>query len=69
MGEIVKVQRAIVPKDGPALIYDRRRRHEIATPLSPSVTKIMGDDYKLFFHAEWTGSTWIIGQQAPWQEW
>lgn len=69
MGEIVKVQRAIVPKDGPALIYDRRRRHEVSATLSPDIMKAMGDDFKLFFEAEWTGSGWKIGKQAPWQEW
>ncbi len=69
MSEIVKVQRAIVPRDGPVLIYDKRRRHEVTVPLSDDLVKVIGDEFKLFFNAEWTGSTWKIGDRAPWQSW
>ena len=69
MSEVVKVQRCIQPPNGPGLIYDRKRRHEVMEPLADTIIARMGDDVKLFFFAEWTGKTWAIGEKAPWQTW
>lgn len=57
----VKVQRAVVPKEGPGLIYDQAQTHVTQQKLSRRVLEAMGDDLKGFFNAAWDGSQWHIG--------
>jgi hypothetical protein len=67
---IVKVQRPIMPADGPWLVYDQTRRRErlIDTP-NPSVLAAMSGDLKAYFRATWTGTAWVIRERVADQPW
>jgi hypothetical protein len=71
MREIVKVQLAIASsmKNPPALLYDRRRRHEQEQFLPVSVVEQMKDTYKAFYWADWMNGKWVLYEKAAWQDW
>jgi hypothetical protein len=76
---IVKIQISQFDSEGRKrmLIYDRGRRYVCENDASPQVLKLMGDDHKKFFHAEASpppnndrhSAKFLIGEQAPWQDW
>ena len=68
-GEIVKVQRALFPRDAPGLVYDRKSKHCVQMQIPEGVKLQMGGEPKAFFRAHWTGATWDIRQRVGWQSW
>lgn len=66
---IVKVQLAIFPLGGPALVYDEARLHIVQVRLPPTVVRTMGRNKKAYFNATWTGGEWIILARAAEQSW
>jgi hypothetical protein len=60
--EVVKVQLPLIPRNAPALIYNRLRSHEQIRHLDRDEARAMGRDMKAFFRAtfdEATGFTLI----------
>ncbi len=69
MSEIVKVQLPCWPPEAPALLYGQGHKHQTMIPVDDDVKRRMGTKLKAYFHAEWTGETWAIGERAPDQHW
>lgn len=51
---IVKVQRPIVPHDGPWLAYDEQHEHEDSFYPDQWMIDVMGARYKAYFTAVWS---------------
>lgn len=69
MIETVKVQ---VPLNGrgPALIYNRNRKHMQMIELLPHEQKLMGDDLKAFFSGTWSSVVgWTLIERVPDEDW
>jgi hypothetical protein len=66
---IVKVQRALFPRDAPALIYDQSRAHTVQAELSEDVRHQMGGEAKAYFRAVWTGKTFVLRERVANQPW
>ena len=66
---IVKVQRAIVPPDGPALIYDRERSFHCHAPMSPELSEMLDGDLKAYFEADLVGDQVVVGDRVEDQDW
>ena len=71
---IVKVQLALFASGSkaeaaPALVYDRTRRYLAQIEQTSELVKKMGGATKAFFHAKLEGSTLVLLEPAPWQEW
>ncbi len=70
--EVVKVQVALFSsvQPAPALVYDRKRRHEWTGPLAARTLELLGTDMKGYFVATWSPSDgWAIGERVadmPW---
>lgn len=70
MTVVVKVQRPMVPPDGPWLVYDRANLHVVSLPTIPhGVRSQMGDDFKAYFHALWADGRWHIGNRVKSEGW
>lgn len=71
--EVVKIQRPIIPPDGPWLVYDRRKKHvqEFAESRVPIFVKAaLGDDLKGYFRGAWYAvDGWLFGERVEDQEW
>lgn len=67
---IVKVQLAISPPNGPIMVYDfGRNRLEMKASVSDAIKTKIGPRTKSFFYAVWKDGSWVLGEEAPWQEW
>jgi hypothetical protein len=67
---IVKLQRPVHPPDGPVLAYDQRREHQKTLPLTPKLTKLFGDQFKIFVDAELSPAGELeIGKRVPDRGW
>lgn len=69
MVEIVKVQ---IPLSGPgpALIYDKARKHMIQRELVRHELEAMGGDVKAYFNAAWSSIVgWGLSQRVEDQDW
>lgn len=73
MTTIVKVQRALFPKNAPALIYDRKQSWIEQRSLGCDVAADLGSDPKGYFQAtlksDGGGKCWIIGNRVKDQDW
>jgi len=73
MSEVVKVQVPLATNDPEhkALIYDRRRQHLVQQNLDYTTKKLMGDDVKAFFQAEWRESSqqWTLNKRVKDRDW
>jgi hypothetical protein len=60
--QIVKVQRALYPPDGDALIYDQDRKHPQQRPLTAAEKHMMAGEARAFFQASWntTSRRWTL---------
>jgi hypothetical protein len=67
--EIVKVQRLLYPRNGPALIYDQKRERQQQVELPDDVRHQMGGELKAYFEAEWSRNKWRIGKRVAKQPW
>jgi hypothetical protein len=69
MSEIVKVQIPI-SGDGPALIYDKSRKHIVQRPLLAYEAKQMRGDLKAYFKASWSSVVgWGLTSRTGEQNW
>ncbi len=68
---IVKVQRAIEPPGGPALIYAEGRRHLVTRALTAREDQLMGPALKAYFNATWSPIRhhWTLHTKAEDQSW
>ena len=59
---IVKVQRALMPPDAPAMIYDERRKHTELRHLTPAEAAEMRTIFKAYWFARWDAhrETWAL---------
>jgi len=67
--EIVKVQRAQFPSDGPASVYARGHLRQAFVRLWPWVDKQMVGEDRAFFQARWINGSWLIGKRVEDQTW
>ena len=71
---IVKVQRPLMPTDGPWCVYGKGRQNmRLVAPdkVPRPVKEAMGDDLKAYFHARWDQARgiWMMGQRTTEQDW
>lgn len=66
---IVKIQRAIVPPTGPALVYNQDRSFHCFTPMNPELAARMEGDPKAYFDVEMVEGTLEIGDRVRDQDW
>jgi hypothetical protein len=66
---IVKLQRALMPPDGPVLGYDQRREHEIRMPMTRALSRLFGDEVKVFVDAEFCDGLLQIKRRVANQGW
>lgn len=68
---VVKVQRALMPPEAPALIYDERRTHQELRQLTGSEAAEMATVYKAYWLARWDAhrETWTLLQRTKHQNW
>ena len=72
MSEIVKVQKPLNISEGgigPALVYAKSHKNTRLVDITDDILENLGDQPKAYFHATWTGKTWVIKGRAPDQEW
>jgi hypothetical protein len=70
--EIVKVQRSLIPPDGPAMIYDRDRLHSEFREfrrLPVAVKAKLSRHPKVYCTAERVGDHWRLDGLAPDEDW
>ena len=71
--EIVKVQRPLMPPDGPWMIYGKGRKHQTLTPadaIPKHVKDAMGTDYKGYFKGAWSSVVgWGLSERVKDQDW
>ena len=69
--EVVKVQQALYPPGGDALIYDQDRKHMQQRPLTAAEKHMMAGEVRAFFQASWnTGSgRWTLLERAADESW
>jgi hypothetical protein len=69
--EIVKVQQALYPPGGDALIYDRDRKHLQQRPLTAAEKHMMAGDMWVFFQASWNSHSrrWTLLERAADESW
>ena len=60
--EVVKVQQALYPPDGEALIYDQDPKHLQQRPLTAAERHMMAGEVLAFFQASWNtgGGRWTL---------
>ena len=69
MVEIVKVQ-ITLSGPGPALIYDKNRKHMVTRALVNHELEMMGDDVKAYFNGAWSSVVgWGLSQRVEDQDW
>lgn len=70
---IVKVQIPLksLLKFPKAMVYNQDRTFDVFMEITDELLKVMGDEVKMFFHADYDGETHntILGNVAPWQDW
>jgi hypothetical protein len=68
---IVKVQRALMPPDATALIYDERRTHQELRHLTPAEAAEMRTINKAYWLARWDAhrETWSLLKRTDHQDW
>ncbi|HEY2616488.1 MAG TPA: hypothetical protein VGI78_04050, partial [Acetobacteraceae bacterium] len=64
--EVVKVQQALYPPGGDALIYDQDRKHLQQRPLAAAEKHMMAGEVRAFFQASWNASSrrWTLLDRA-----
>lgn len=69
--EIVKVQQALYPPGGDALIYDRDRKHLQQRPLTAAEKHMMAGEARAFFRASWNARSrrWTLSERATDESW
>lgn len=66
---IVKVQRPIMPPDGPALVYDQYRRFEATVPMSDQLKQMFGTKLKIYCEATKHGPGVAFGKIVSDRDW
>jgi hypothetical protein len=69
MTEIVKVQMPLAPPDAPILVYAKGKKNLRTIDQSQDLVSKLAGRPKGYFHATWTGKTWVIKDPAPDQPW
>jgi hypothetical protein len=69
--EVVKVQQALYPPGGDAMIYDQGRIHVQQRPLTAAERHMMGEEIQAFFHAVWnaTSTRWTLLERVAEKKW
>jgi hypothetical protein len=69
--EVVKVQQALYPPGGDALIYDQDRKHLQQRPLTAAERHMMAGKVLAFFQASWNTSSrrWTLLERAADGSW
>jgi hypothetical protein len=60
--EVVKVQQALYPPGGDALIYDQDRKHLQQRPLTAAERHMMAGEVRAFFQASWNTPAVGVGR-------
>lgn len=69
---IVKIQKALFPPDGPALIYNEPRTvmiHEPFTRLPPEIRTALAESGKVYWKVRLIGADLIYSGRAEHQSW
>lgn len=66
---IVKVQKPIMPPDGPVLVYDQYRRVEATIPMNDQLRKLLGKKVKVYCEATKRADEIIFGRLVPDRDW
>jgi hypothetical protein len=62
---IVRIQRPVVPADGPWLVYDEQRVHEQHQEPDPYMRAMMGGRMGAYFWATWSADRgWMIKRRV-----
>ncbi|MEY9493790.1 hypothetical protein [Bradyrhizobium elkanii] len=71
MTDVVKVQIPLITNDPHkhALVYANDRKCIVQQPLSDTTIKLLGDDRKAFFEAEFRRGKWLIGRRVQDMDW
>jgi hypothetical protein len=69
--EVVKVQQALYPPGGDALIYDQHRKHMQQRPLTAAEKHMMAGEVRAFFQASWNAGSgrWTLLERVADGSW